>query len=44
MKICIVGGGNIGTALAAEFARKNNDVNVLTSRPQLWNKKISALN
>ena len=43
MKICIVGGGNIGTALAAEFARDNNDVNVLTSRPQLWNKKISAV-
>ena len=43
MKICIVGGGNIGTAMAVEFAHKNHSVNVLTSRPQLWNKKIYAV-
>ena len=43
MKICIVGGGNIGTAMAIEFAHKNHSVNILTSRPELWNKKISAV-
>ena len=42
MKICIVGGGNLGTAMAVDFASKNHAVNVLTSRPQDWQKKIFA--
>lgn len=40
MKICIVGGGNLGTAMAVDFASKNHTINILTSRPQDW-KKIS---
>lgn len=44
MKICIVGGGNIGTAMAVEFAHNNHIVNVLTSRPQKWSKKIFSVN
>ena len=42
MKICIVGGGNLGTAMAVDFAEKNHTVNVLTSRPQAWQRKIFA--
>ncbi len=42
MKICIVGGGNLGTAMAVDFAAKNHSVNVLTSRPQDWQRKIFA--
>ena len=42
MKICIVGGGNIGTALAVDFASKNHTVNILTSRPQDWSRQLVA--
>ena len=42
MKICIVGGGNLGTAMAADFASKGHAVNILTSRPQAWQKNITA--
>lgn len=31
MKTCIIGGGNIGTLLAAEFAHKNYEVSLYTS-------------
>ena len=43
MKICIAGGGNIGTAMAVEFARKNHEVTVLTSKPALWSREIVAV-
>lgn len=42
MKICIVGGGNLGTAMAVDFASKNHTINILTSRPQDWTKNIVA--
>lgn len=42
MKICIVGGGNLGTSMAADFASKGHTVNILTSRPQNWQKNITA--
>lgn len=42
MKICIVGGGNIGTAMAVDFASKKHAVNVLTSRSQDWSKLLVA--
>ena len=43
MKICIVGGGNIGTAMAVDFANKGHSVRILTSKPELWSRKISAV-
>ena len=43
MKICIVGGGNLGTAMAVDFATKDHKVNILTSRPQDWEKNIIAV-
>lgn len=43
MNICIVGGGNIGTAMAVEFAHNDHKVNILTSRPKEWDRKIYAV-
>lgn len=43
MEICIVGGGNIGTAMAVDLAAKNHAVNVFTSKPERWAQEISAV-
>ena len=43
MKICIVGGGNIGTAMAVDFAVKNHKVNIFTSKPEKWSSEIFAV-
>lgn len=40
MNITIIGGGNIGTLMAAEFAHKGHNVTVYTSKPSHWQKKI----
>lgn len=42
MKITVIGGGNVGTLMAAEAAHKGNEVVVYTSKPQCWEKKISV--
>ena len=39
MKICVIGGGNIGTAIAADLARKNQ-VTMLTGHPTNWKKEL----
>ncbi len=44
MKITIIGGGNIGTIMAAEAAYKGHEVTVYTSKPRLWKKEISIYN
>lgn len=41
-KICIIGGGNVGTLLAAEFAKKEFDTWIYTSNPQKWNDEITV--
>lgn len=44
LNICIIGGGNIGTLLCAEFAKqKNINVSLLTSKPEKWNNNLSVL-
>lgn len=40
MKITIVGGGNLGTLLAASFAMKGNDVTIHTSKPEKFSKEL----
>lgn len=40
MNITILGGGNIGTLMAAECARKGHRVTVQTSRPGLWSREL----
>lgn len=36
MKICIIGGGNVGTLMAAEFSSKGEEVWVYTSGAAIW--------
>lgn len=42
MNICVIGGGNIGTALSGELAylNPNKSVRLLTSKPHLFDKHI----
>ena len=42
MRITIVGGGNMGTLMAAEFASRSHDVTVYTSAPERWQKRLVA--
>lgn len=42
MRVCVVGGGNIGTLLAADAARAGNEVIVCTSEPELWNGRLEV--
>ena len=44
MKITIIGGGNIGTLMAAELAYKGHEVTIFTSRPKQWESKIDVYN
>lgn len=43
MKITIIGGGNIGTLMAGEFACKGHEVTIYTSKPEKWSKNIDVL-
>lgn len=43
MKVCVIGGGNIGTLTAAEVAAKGEDVRVVTSKPDEWDGRLSVL-
>lgn len=43
MNITIIGGGNIGTLMAAEFANCGHRVNIFTSSPERWSKNIKAI-
>lgn len=42
MKVCIIGGGNIGTLLAAEFAYRGIEVWVYSERAELWSDRIEV--
>lgn len=42
MRVCIIGGGNIGTLLAAEFAYKGYEVVLYVSKPEKWGKELSV--
>lgn len=42
MKICIVGGGNVGTVLAGFVASRGYGVNVLTDHPESWSSKVDV--
>lgn len=44
MKVAVIGGGNVGTAIAAEIAlRENHQVFLHTSKPHDWDKKIITI-
>ncbi|MCI9421234.1 MAG: NAD(P)-binding domain-containing protein [Dorea sp.] len=42
MNIAIIGGGNVGTLMAAEFAYKGHNVRIYTSKPERWSKAIDV--
>ena len=42
MKITVIGGGNIGTLMAAEMANGGHCVTMYTSNPQNWQNKIDV--
>ncbi len=42
MKISVIGGGNIGTLMAAEFAHRGHNTTMYTSKPQDWSKSIAV--
>lgn len=44
MKITVVGGGNIGTAMCAEFANHGHEVSLLTSKPGRFREVLSVWN
>ena len=43
MKVTYIGGGNIGTLMAAESAMRGHDVTIYTSHPEIWNKDIKII-
>lgn len=44
MNISIIGGGNIGTLMAADFASKGHKVLMYTTKIDKWNKDIEVFN
>ncbi len=44
MNVTVVGGGNVGTQIAAHCAEKGHDVTVYTSKPQSFCKKLTVVN
>lgn len=43
MRITVIGGGNIGTLMAAEMLHKGHEVTIYTSKPHLWKDEITVL-
>lgn len=41
-KVCIVGGGNVGTVLAGVMASNGYRVSVLTDRPEQWGRRVTV--
>ena len=44
MNISIIGGGNIGTLMAAEMSYRGHAVTVFTSKMEKWNQNIEVYN
>ena len=43
MRITVIGGGSIGTLMAAEMLKKGHKVTIYTSRPDEWKNEITVL-
>lgn len=44
MKMTVIGGGNIGTLMAAEMAVKGCEVSIYSSHPERWSQNIDVYN
>ena len=42
MNISVIGGGNVGTLIAGEFTKKNNNVTIYTRDKSKWQKEITV--
>lgn len=42
MKICIIGGGNLGTLLTAELTAKGIETTIISSKPEKWAETLSV--
>lgn len=42
MKMAVIGGGNIGTLMAAEMASKGHEVTIVSSKPEKWCRTIQV--
>ena len=42
MKVTIIGGGNLGTLMAAAFAHRGHKVTIRTSKPEQFSKELEA--
>ncbi|CZT56438.1 NAD/NADP-dependent octopine/nopaline dehydrogenase family protein [Solibaculum mannosilyticum] len=43
MKVCVIGGGNIGTAMAAIISSQGHSVTIKTGKPDLWSHQIQYI-
>lgn len=44
MKVTVIGGGNVGTLMAAEIAHRGHEVTLYTSKPGRWKNEIKVYN
>lgn len=44
MRVTVMGGGNVGTLMAAEIAHRGHEVTVYTSKPRCFKKEIKVYN
>ena len=42
MNVSIIGGGNIGTLMAADAAKRGNRVTIYTNNPSQWKSQIDV--
>lgn len=42
MRVCVIGGGNIGSVLAVDMAFRGYQVDLLTGKPESWSHEIEV--
>ena len=42
MRVCVIGGGNIGSVLAGDMAFRGYQVDLLTGKPESWSHEIEV--
>ena len=42
MRVCVIGGGNIGSVLAGDMAFRGYEVDLLTRKPESWSYEIEV--
>ena len=42
MRVCVIGGGNIGSVLEGDMAFRGYEVDLLTGKPESWSHEIEV--